>query len=180
MEEAQENQYLNLSLLLVPPMGQSQMEGQIQRDKRYKKASQLCLNNSCLPKLLFYSAYILFWPFVLVFIRKTSKIKNVFDICSEKSLPQEALASLSMPVNAVQSWFSKAYSSHNAFTYHNHFESFNTCLLMVSLYIMRYANQSVIESLNCIISFRVVNVQLVTAQVEQSEEEKKRNSLLAV
>ena len=115
-----------------------------------------------------------------MFLRKTSKIKNVFDICSEKSLPQEALASLSMPVNAVQSWFSKTYSSHNAFTYHNHFESFNTCLLMVSLYIMRYANYSVIESLNCIISFRVVNVQLVTAQVEQSEEEKKRNSLLAL
>lgn len=89
---------------------------------------------------LFYSIYFLFWPFVLVFIRKTSKIKNVFDICSEKSLPQEALASLSIPVNAVQSWFSKTYSSHNAFTYHNHFESFNTCLLMVSLYIMRYAN----------------------------------------
>lgn len=30
--------------------------------------------------------------------------------------------------------------SSKTFTYHNHFESFNTCLLMVSLYIMRYAN----------------------------------------
>lgn len=43
-------------------------------------------------------------------------------------------------VITAQSWFSKAYLSSNIFTYHNHFESFNTCLLMVSLYIMRYAN----------------------------------------
>lgn len=43
-------------------------------------------------------------------------------------------------VPTAQSWFSKAYLSSNTFTYRNHFESFNTCLLMVSLYIMRYAN----------------------------------------
>jgi len=43
-------------------------------------------------------------------------------------------------VTTVPSWFSKAYLSSNTFTYHNHFESFSTCLLMVSLYIMRYAN----------------------------------------
>ena len=45
-----------------------------------------------------------------------------------------------LPETTVQPWFSKAYLSSNTFTYHNHFESFNTCLLMVSLYVMRYAN----------------------------------------
>lgn len=141
----------------------------------------MCLNKYCPLKLLFCSIYTLFWIFVLVSIEKESRIKNVIGICSQKSLLQEAPATLSKPVNTVQSWFGIAYSSHYTFTFHNHFESFNTCLLMVSLYIMRYANQNVIESLNCIISFRVVNVQLVTAQVGQSEEEKKkRNILLAV
>lgn len=49
-------------------------------------------------------------------------------------------------VTTAQSWFSKGYLSSNTFTYHNHFESLNTCLLMVSLYIMRYANENIIES----------------------------------
>lgn len=185
----QEDKYLSLSLFLVPPTGQTQSKvrkegtsndgsqsvgflgcrtGPNIKEEVWKGKQRIRIELFHLLKFLFYSIYA-FLGFHTCVHKEEKQNKELLAL-THKITSSRNGASLTITVNTVQFWFSKAYSSSNTFTYHNHFESFNTCLLMVSLYIMRYANQNIIESLNCIVSLRVVNVQLVTAQVEQSEE----------